>query len=68
MCTLEFTLFSYVACVCRYGIAVGGKHVEPGFPYISDTGTYPPESCVFGQLMNLGALLGEQINLTSLGP
>ncbi|XP_076447624.1 DNA damage-regulated autophagy modulator protein 1-like [Babylonia areolata] len=30
-------------------------HVEPGFPYISDTGTFPPESCVFGLLLDLYA-------------
>ncbi|CAE1157558.1 DRAM2 [Acanthosepion pharaonis] len=40
-----------------YAIAVAFKHVDPGFPYISDTGTYPPESCVFGQLLNILALL-----------
>ena len=25
-------------------------------PFISDTGTIPPESCIFGQLLNVGAL------------
>ncbi|GAB1598654.1 DNA damage-regulated autophagy modulator protein 1-like [Argonauta hians] len=40
-----------------YAIAVAFKHVDPAFPYISDTGTYPPESCVFGQLLNILALL-----------
>ncbi|XP_045175798.2 DNA damage-regulated autophagy modulator protein 2-like isoform X4 [Mercenaria mercenaria] len=43
--------------VITYSIAVGNKHVEPGFPYISDTGTRSPESCVFGQLLNIGAVL-----------
>ncbi|XP_025087373.1 DNA damage-regulated autophagy modulator protein 2-like isoform X2 [Pomacea canaliculata] len=40
-----------------YGIAVYLGHVEPVFPYISDTGTVAPESCVFGQLLNLFAAL-----------
>ncbi|XP_062583347.1 uncharacterized protein LOC134245103 [Saccostrea cucullata] len=40
-----------------YGIAVGNGHVAPGFPYISDTGSLPPESCVFGQLLNIGAVI-----------
>ncbi|XP_061183293.1 uncharacterized protein LOC133191561 [Saccostrea echinata] len=40
-----------------YGIAVGNGHVVPGFPYISDTGTKEPESCVFGQLLNIGAVI-----------
>ncbi|XP_063225563.1 DNA damage-regulated autophagy modulator protein 2-like [Bacillus rossius redtenbacheri] len=31
--------------------------VVPGFPYISDTGTNPPVSCVFSQLLNVAAVL-----------
>lgn len=27
------------------------------WPYISDTGTKPPESCIFGQFLNIGAFL-----------
>lgn len=40
-----------------YIAAVLLGHVEPEFPYISDAATYPPESCVFGQLINIGAIL-----------
>ncbi|XP_060577473.1 DNA damage-regulated autophagy modulator protein 1-like [Ruditapes philippinarum] len=47
-----------VSFIITYSIAVGNDHVKPGFPYISDTGTKPPESCVFGQLVNMGAVLG----------
>ncbi|CAK9300245.1 unnamed protein product [Gordionus sp. m RMFG-2023] len=37
-----------------YSIAVSLKHVTPtGLPYISDTGTFSPESCIFGQLLNM---------------
>ncbi|KAF6771028.1 hypothetical protein AHF37_10576 [Paragonimus kellicotti] len=32
------------------------------FPYISDLGTMAPESCVFGQLLNLCSFLGERFN------
>ena len=32
-------------------------HTEMNLPYISDTGAYPPESCIFAQFLNLGALL-----------
>ncbi|XP_048727148.2 uncharacterized protein LOC125645592 [Ostrea edulis] len=46
-----------VSFFITYGIAVGNGHVNPGFPYISDTGTLPPESCVFGQLLNIGAVI-----------
>lgn len=27
--------------------------------FFSDTGTLPPESCVFGQLLNIGAVVGK---------
>lgn len=40
-----------------YMISVSMHHVEPGMPYISDTGTYSPESCIFSQLLNVSALL-----------
>ncbi|KAF5300128.1 hypothetical protein FQR65_LT09218 [Abscondita terminalis] len=40
-----------------YFIAVLYKHVYPVLPYISDTGATPPESCIFGQMLNIGAIL-----------
>ncbi|KAJ8299174.1 hypothetical protein KUTeg_023234 [Tegillarca granosa] len=40
-----------------YGIAVGYGHTEPDFPYISHTAIEAPERCVFGQLVNVGALM-----------
>jgi hypothetical protein len=43
----------------RYTIAVLNEHVDPGFPYISDTGSYSPESCIFGQLVNITAFIRE---------
>lgn len=51
-----FFLFqvSFIGC---YIAAVLQGHVVPTVPYISDAATYSPESCVFGQLMNLGAVL-----------
>lgn len=33
------------------------KHVTYLLPYISDTGTYPPESCIFGQSLNIMSVL-----------
>lgn len=36
-------------------------HVEAGFPYISDTATYAPESCIFSQFINMFAMLSECI-------
>jgi hypothetical protein len=40
-----------------YTIAVSLGHAEAGWPYISDTGTKPPESCIFGQLFTIGVAL-----------
>ncbi|XP_071099272.1 DNA damage-regulated autophagy modulator protein 1-like [Haliotis cracherodii] len=46
-----------IFCFITYGIAVSLGHVNARFPYISDTGTHPPESCVFGFLQGLYAFL-----------
>jgi hypothetical protein len=43
--------------ILSYSMAVHYGHVVPSFPYISDTGTTPPESCVFGQLLNIIAAI-----------
>ncbi|XP_015912317.1 DNA damage-regulated autophagy modulator protein 2 [Parasteatoda tepidariorum] len=43
--------------IITYCIAVYLKHVSFEFPYISDTGTYVPESCIFSQAVNLIAFL-----------
>ncbi|GLG96224.1 DNA damage-regulated autophagy modulator protein 2 [Gryllus bimaculatus] len=51
-----FVLFPATFLI-TYIVAVLLKHVEAEFPYISDTGTYSPESCVFGQLLNFGTML-----------
>jgi hypothetical protein len=40
---------------------VFNEHVWPAFPYISDTGALPPESCIFGQALNIGAFLSKSI-------
>lgn len=46
-----------VAFFITYGMSVHYKHVKPLFPYISDTGTIPPESCLFAQFLNIYAAL-----------
>ncbi|XP_013385752.1 DNA damage-regulated autophagy modulator protein 1 isoform X1 [Lingula anatina] len=46
-----------VTFVVSYVVAVLNNHVYPAFPYISDTGSKAPESCIFGQLLNLCAVL-----------
>lgn len=40
-----------------YIAAVLQGHVVPTVPYISDAATYSPESCVFGQFINIGCVL-----------
>jgi len=46
-----------VTFLATYGWAVSLGHTDMIWPYISDTGTVPPESCFFGQMLNIGALL-----------
>ncbi|CAB3374751.1 Hypothetical predicted protein [Cloeon dipterum] len=46
-----------VTFIWTYIIAVSLRHVEPGFPYISHAGSDIPESCVFGQLLNICAAM-----------
>ncbi|TKR81814.1 hypothetical protein L596_015628 [Steinernema carpocapsae] len=49
-------VFSAAAFIGSYCIAVNLGHVTAFLPYISDNGTVPPESCIFGQLLNMAAL------------
>uniref|UniRef100_A0AC34R0Q8 DNA damage-regulated autophagy modulator protein 2 n=1 Tax=Panagrolaimus sp. JU765 TaxID=591449 RepID=A0AC34R0Q8_9BILA len=50
------TGFAIAAFIAGYSIAVGNNDASAWFMYISDGGAHPPESCVFGQLLNLSAL------------
>ncbi|GBM69235.1 DNA damage-regulated autophagy modulator protein 2 [Araneus ventricosus] len=54
VCIFVLIPFSFLLTYC---IAVSLNHVEVGFPYISDTGTYVPESCIFSQAINLVSFL-----------
>lgn len=51
-----FLIFQ-VTFICTYIAAILQGHVVPDIPYISDAATYSPESCVFGQLINIGSVL-----------
>ncbi|KAB0801643.1 hypothetical protein PPYR_03829 [Photinus pyralis] len=46
-----------VTVIATYVMSVLRRDVNPIFPYISDTGTFSPESCIFGQMLNTGAIL-----------
>ncbi|XP_077868933.1 modulator of macroautophagy TMEM150B-B-like [Saccoglossus kowalevskii] len=45
---------TFVVC---YIIAVSLDHIIAFVPYVSDTGAYPPESCIFSQFLNLAAAI-----------
>ncbi|XP_075153546.1 DNA damage-regulated autophagy modulator protein 1 [Haematobia irritans] len=51
-----FLIFQ-VTFLATYIAAVLQGHVVPTIPYISDAATYSPESCVFGQMINIGSVL-----------
>ncbi|XP_044538775.1 DNA damage-regulated autophagy modulator protein 1 [Gracilinanus agilis] len=51
-------IWSSAAFIISYLIAVFFGHVNPFLPYISDTGTIPPESGIFGFMFNFSACLG----------
>jgi len=47
-------------------VAILNGHIVPDFPYISDTGTTSPESCIFGQLLTIGAFLSKLMSILKL--
>ncbi|XP_004700799.1 DNA damage-regulated autophagy modulator protein 1 [Echinops telfairi] len=49
--------WSSAAFIISYVVAVLWRHVNPFLPYISDTGTTPPESGIFGFMINFSAFL-----------
>ncbi|KAK6190204.1 hypothetical protein SNE40_002124 [Patella caerulea] len=59
VCILPFLLavFLPVSFLITYAVAVKLGHVYAAFPYISDTGSLPPESCIFGQFVNIYAVI-----------
>lgn len=54
---LLLVVLSATTFIVTYIIAIVRHDVTPDFPYISDTGTKPPESCIFSQLLNMSAAL-----------
>ncbi|OCT73162.1 hypothetical protein XELAEV_18036141mg [Xenopus laevis] len=49
--------------VYAMSVSNGSVNLSDGFPYISVSGTYPPQSCVFGQVLNVGAMLAVWISV-----
>lgn len=52
------TSFALIAFVTAYGMAVKEGYLNALFPYISDAGGRPPQSCIFGQFLNIAAVIG----------
>lgn len=57
MCILPIfvVVWTYITFGVSYTLSVARGDVDPGFPYISDTGSRRPESCIFGQMLNITA-------------
>ncbi|XP_060526155.1 DNA damage-regulated autophagy modulator protein 2-like [Cylas formicarius] len=54
--TLLGALWFLTLIVC-FAWSKSYAHVGPGFPYISDIGAHPPESCLFSLMCNMMTLL-----------
>lgn len=50
--------FALIAFITSYILAVHEKDVSALWPYISDAGADPPQSCIFGQFLNFAAVIG----------
>ncbi|NWU87695.1 DRAM2 protein, partial [Onychorhynchus coronatus] len=55
---VALVLWSAASFVLSYITATVLHHVDPLVPYISDTGTIPPERCLFGIMLNVSTFLG----------
>lgn len=49
--------FASIAFITSYALAVSDKKVNALWPYISEAGAYPPQSCIFGQFLNIAAVI-----------
>ncbi|KAK0054750.1 DNA damage-regulated autophagy modulator protein 2 [Biomphalaria pfeifferi] len=54
---VSLVLLAAITIGVSYVIAVVNHDVSTVFPYISDTGSNRPESCIFGQFLNIAAFL-----------
>ncbi|XP_052670165.1 DNA damage-regulated autophagy modulator protein 2 isoform X2 [Harpia harpyja] len=55
---VALVVWSAASFVFSYITAIVLHHVDPLVPYISDTGTIPPERCLFGIMLNISSFLG----------
>ncbi|NWR40279.1 DRAM2 protein, partial [Tachuris rubrigastra] len=55
---VALVVWSAASFLLSYITATVLHHVDPLVPYISDTGTIPPERCLFGIMLNVSTFLG----------
>ncbi|KAM8795833.1 DRAM2 protein, partial [Eudromia elegans] len=55
---VALVVWSAASFIFSYITAITLHHVDPLVPYISDTGTVPPERCLFGIMLNISAFMG----------
>ena len=53
---LLFVSTLLLSMISGYAVSVGFQKLPDLFPYISDTGSKPPASCIFGMLLNLASV------------
>ncbi|XP_077313604.1 modulator of macroautophagy TMEM150B-like [Lithobates pipiens] len=56
---ISLTVWATAGIWIVYAMSVtnGSVNITEGFPYISTCGSYPPQSCIFGQVLNIGAMI-----------
>lgn len=54
---IGLVLVAAAGFILSYAIAVVEGDVSAAFPYISDSGVYAPERCIFGELLNIASFL-----------
>lgn len=57
-------ILSTITFAVTYTMAVYRGDVDPVLPYISDTADARPESCIFSQLLNITAAIGELLGMS----
>lgn len=57
-----FTTETKNECYYRFSVSYYNKHITTAIPYISDSGSFQPESCIFGQALNICSVLSIENN------
>ncbi|XP_018421840.1 PREDICTED: transmembrane protein 150B [Nanorana parkeri] len=62
---ITLTVWATAGIWIVYAMSVnnGSVNITEGFPYISTCGSYPPQSCIFAQVLNIGAMMASWITV-----